>query len=99
MWALVQVEIDGVPLVRVADEADELAGPHVDAEPVAHLPLEGILIGLAGLDAAARELPQERENRGRTALSDQVAATILDDCRDDPDGLAHEHLGARSIRR
>ena len=53
----------------------------------------------AGLDAAARELPQERENRGRTALSDQVAATIFDDCRDDPDGLAHGRLGARSIRR
>ena len=50
--------------------------PHLDlgAEAVAHLALQRLRVGLAGLDAAAGELPQEREDRGRAPLRDEVAA-------------------------
>ena len=65
MLAAVDAEVDVVTLVAVLDVDDALAHRHGDAHLLAQLAREGLLVGLARLHAAARELPQERKRGTR----------------------------------
>jgi hypothetical protein len=92
---LVEVEVDDVFFVRVADEGDQLADLDIDAEAVLHLAAERAGVGLPGLDLPAGELPEEREHRGGATLGDEVAAVTLDDGGHDADGGGDRGLHVR----
>jgi methionyl-tRNA formyltransferase len=77
----VEVEIDGVAAVLVADEADELAHLRAHAEPLPELSVERGVVGLALLHAPPGELPEEREHRLGPSLRDEVAPALADERR------------------
>src|SRR5262249_30755270 len=74
--ALVEEKVDDVVLIRVADEADQLADLDVRAEAVHDFTLQRLYVGLARLDASAWELPHERKHRGCAALCDEILAVL-----------------------
>ena len=87
--AAVDAEVDVVALVRVLDVDDAVADLDLDPHLLAELARERLRVGLARLDAAAGELPQERQRRARRALGDEVLPVLLDHRPDDPDLPAH----------
>ena len=81
-------ERDGGPMENQVNDAtlgavgvvgDNVAHIRSDTGPLPQLPSQRGLIGVAGFDFAARELPQTSQDVCRTSLGDEVSSLLLDD--------------------
>src|SRR5262249_44649315 len=81
--SIVEVELDGVVLVGMVDEGNELANFDLHRQTMKDLSFEGIGVAFARLDASTGKLPQERQHGRRPALSDEVAPFFGNDGGDD----------------
>src|SRR5512133_295312 len=87
--AAIHAEVDVVALVPVLHVNDALEHQDLDSQRLTQRAREGLLGALARLHLAAGELPEEREDRARLPLGDQVAPVALDHSTDDSDLPSH----------
>src|SRR5512133_3819894 len=87
--AAIHAEVDVVALILVLHVNHPLEHQDLDAQRLTELACEGRLVALAGLHLAAWELPEEREDRARLPLGDQVAPIAFDHATDDSDLPSH----------
>src|SRR2546426_6270261 len=95
-----EVDLDrGAVRVIVGRDFEHLTGGDPDPELLAQLALERLLDGLAGLELAARELPQEPERPARRPSGEQDAPLARHDRRRHADARAMLHASLRAHRR
>ena len=76
------MELHHVVIILAFDKGETIPHPSIDAESIFELTLECLLVTLAGLDLAPRELPHQGQDSVVGPLGDEVGILAHDRCAD-----------------